>query len=83
MKGGVPTQRFGYSWKMQALFVLSNALTDNMATSTYTNQNELIQALQELHISEVLRFDDYRALNKVIMNEGWQIPNIKEMLQRI
>ena len=23
---------------------------------------------------------DYRALNKVIKNEGWQIPNIKEML---
>ena len=26
---------------------------------------------------------DYRALNKVITNEGWQIPNMKEMLQRI
>ena len=26
---------------------------------------------------------DYRALNKVITNEGWQIPNMKDMLQRI
>ena len=26
---------------------------------------------------------DYRALNMVITNEGWQIPNIKEMFQRI
>ena len=26
---------------------------------------------------------DYRALNKVISNEGWQIPNMKSMLQRI
>ena len=26
---------------------------------------------------------DYRALNKVITNEGWQIQNMKEMLQRI
>ena len=27
--------------------------------------------------------NDYRALNKVTTNEGWQIPNMKEMLQRI
>jgi len=26
---------------------------------------------------------DYRALNKVITIDGWQIPNMKEMLQRI
>ena len=26
---------------------------------------------------------DYRALNKVITNEGWKIPNMKDMLQRI
>ena len=26
---------------------------------------------------------DYRALNKVITNEGWQIPNMKDMLQGI
>ena len=26
---------------------------------------------------------DYRALNKVITNESWQIPSMKEMLQRI
>ena len=26
---------------------------------------------------------DYRALNKVITNEGWQISNMKDMLQRI
>jgi hypothetical protein len=26
---------------------------------------------------------DYRNLNKVISNEGWQIPNMKQMLQRI
>jgi hypothetical protein len=26
---------------------------------------------------------DYRSLNKVISNEGWQIPNMKEMLTRI
>ena len=26
---------------------------------------------------------DYRALNKVITNEGWKIPNMKEMLQHI
>ena len=26
---------------------------------------------------------DYRSLNKVISNEGWQIPNMKEMLVRI
>jgi hypothetical protein len=26
---------------------------------------------------------DYRSLNKVIYNEGWQIPNMKEMLVRI
>jgi hypothetical protein len=25
---------------------------------------------------------DYRSLNKVISNEGWQIPNMKEMLVR-
>ena len=26
---------------------------------------------------------DYRSLNKVISNEGWKIPNIKEMITRI
>ena len=26
---------------------------------------------------------DYRSLNKVISNEGWKIPNMKEMLVRI
>ena len=26
---------------------------------------------------------DYRALNKVTTNEGWQIPNMKDMLRRI
>ena len=31
-----------------------------------------------------LRFTvDFRNLNKVISNEGWQIPNIKEMIERI
>jgi transposase InsO family protein len=33
---------------------------------------------------DVWRFTiDYRGLNKVISNEGWQIPNMKQMLQRI
>ena len=26
---------------------------------------------------------DYRGLNKVISNEGWQIPNMRDMLMRI
>ena len=26
---------------------------------------------------------DFRNLNKVISNEGWQIPNMKEMIERI
>jgi hypothetical protein len=38
---------------MQALF----AVTD-MATPTYSNEDELIQALQGLHMSEILGFED-------------------------
>ena len=30
----------------------------NMATPTYSNEDELIQALQELHMSELLGFED-------------------------
>jgi len=40
---------------MQTLFTEINAVTDNMATPTYTNEDELIQAL---HISELLGFED-------------------------
>ena len=40
------------------VFAEINAVTDNMATPTYNNEDELIQALQGLHISKLLGFED-------------------------
>ena len=42
-------QYSGYTGEMKALFAEINAVTDNMATPTYSNEDELIQALQGLH----------------------------------
>ena len=54
-----PTQDSGYTEEMQTLFAEIYAVTDNMGTPTYNNEDELIQALQRLHISELLGFEDY------------------------
>ena len=54
-----PASHSGYTREMQALFEIEiNAVTDNMATPTYSNEDELIQALQGLHMSEILGFED-------------------------
>ena len=43
---------------MQTLFAEINSVTDNGATPTYTNTDDMIQVLQGLHISELLGFED-------------------------
>jgi len=43
---------------MQTLFAEINSVTDNGATPTYTNTDGMIQALQELHINELLGFEN-------------------------
>jgi hypothetical protein len=43
---------------MRTLFAEINAVTENAATPTYTNPDDMIQALQGLHISELLGFED-------------------------
>ena len=58
MASGTPTQHSSYAGEIQTLFVEINEVMDNMATPTYTNEDELIQALQGLHVSELLGFDD-------------------------
>jgi len=55
---GVPAQHAGYKEEMQTLFAEINSVTDNVATPTYTNTEDMIQALQGLHISELLGFED-------------------------
>jgi len=52
----LPAQRSGYTGEMQTLFAEINSVTDNGAT--YTNTDDMIQALQGLHISELLGFED-------------------------
>ena len=54
----LPAQHLGYTGEMQTLFAEINAVTDNGATPTYTNTDDMIQALQGLHISELLGFED-------------------------
>ena len=43
---------------MQTLFAEINSVTNNATTPTYTNPDDVIQALQGLHISELLGFED-------------------------
>ena len=76
--------------KQTALSTLINELLERdvlrLSNATAWSQVHLVWKL-----SGGWRFTiDYRALNKVItkgnhqiINEGWQIPNMKEMLQRI
>ena len=54
----IPSQHSGYTGEMQTLFAEINSITDNGATPTYTNTDDMIQALQGLHISELLGFED-------------------------
>ena len=46
---------------MQTLCAEINSVTDHVATPTYTNTDDMIQALQRLHISELLGFEDVGA----------------------
>ena len=41
----IPTQHSGYTGEMQTLFAEINSITDNGATPTYTNTDDMIQAL--------------------------------------
>ena len=43
---------------MATLFAEINSITDNFDRPTYSDPGELIQALQGLHLSEVLESDD-------------------------
>ena len=54
----IPTQHSSYTGEMATLFAEINSITDNFATPTYSDPDELIQALQGLHLSEILEFDD-------------------------
>ena len=55
---GIPAHHSGYVGVMRTLFAEINSITDNVATPTYTNPDDMIQALQGLHISELLEFED-------------------------
>ena len=57
----IPAQHSGYVGQIRTLFAEINSVTDNVATPTYTNPDDMIQALQGLHISELLGFEDYGA----------------------
>ena len=54
----IPAQHSGYTEEMQTLFAEINSITDNGATPTYANTDDMIEALQGLHISELLGFED-------------------------
>ena len=54
----IPTQHSSYTEEMATLFAEINSITDNSATPTYSDPDKLIQALQGLHLSEILEFDD-------------------------
>jgi hypothetical protein len=60
LQGGeaIPIQHSHYTGEMATLFAEINAVTDNFDRPTYSDPSELIQALQGLHLSEVLEFDD-------------------------
>jgi len=57
MANGIPAQHSEYIGEMQTLFAEINSITDNATTQTYTNPDDMIQALQKLHISELLGFE--------------------------
>ena len=54
----VPALHSGYKGEMQTLFAEFDSVTDNVATPTYTKTDDMIQALQGLHISVLLEFED-------------------------
>ena len=54
----IPIQHSSYTGEMATLFAEINSVTDNFDRPTYSDPSELIQALQGLHLSEVLEFDD-------------------------
>ena len=54
----IPIQHSSYTGEMATVFAEINSITDNFDRPTYSDPSELIQAIQGLHLSEVLEFDD-------------------------
>ena len=57
-KEGELAQHSGYSGDMETLFAQIDAITDNALKTTYEDTEELTQALQGLHMSQILGIDD-------------------------
>ena len=60
LQGGeaIPIQHSINTGEMATLFADINSITDNFDRPTYSDPSELIQALQGLHLSEALEYDD-------------------------
>ena len=54
----IPTQHSSYTGEMATLFAEINSIMEIFDTPTYNDPDELIQALQGLHLSEILEFAD-------------------------
>jgi len=55
---GALAQHSGYSGEMDTLFAQINSMTDSTHKPTYEDTEELTQALQSLHMSQILGIDD-------------------------
>ena len=57
-KAGANAQHSEYGGDMETLFAQIDSITDNEHKPTYEDANELTQALQGLHMSQILGIDD-------------------------
>ena len=78
------------SWESSGYRMASRQMSIEKQVALKTLIDELLEKEvirpSQVHLVRKLRSGftiDYKALNKMIKNEGWQIHNMKDMLQRI